>query len=51
MRLWGTPWADSAPFVDVEDLVQPLRGCVIEFEFGSPIEPGELINGPNADDS
>jgi hypothetical protein len=42
--------ADSAPIVDVENLVQPLPGCVIELQFGSPIEPSELIDGPNADD-
>ena len=50
MRLRRTTLANSAPVVDVEDLVQPLRGCVIELEFSSPIEPGELIDGPNADD-
>ena len=42
--------ADSAPVVDVENLVQPLRGCVIELQFGSAIQPSELIDGPNADD-
>src|SRR5215217_1038894 len=42
--------ADSAPIVDVENLVQPLQGCAIELQFGSPIEPSELIDSPNADD-
>jgi hypothetical protein len=42
--------ADSAPVADVEDLVQPLQGCIIELEFSGPIEPGELIDGSNADD-
>jgi hypothetical protein len=41
--------ADPAPIVDVEDLVQPFRGCFIQLQFGSPIEPGKLIDGPNAD--
>jgi hypothetical protein len=41
--------ADSAPIVDVENLVQPLRGCFTQLQFGSPIEPSKLIDGPNAD--
>src|SRR5215212_683380 len=41
--------ADPAPIVDVEDVVQPFRSCFIQIQFGSPIEPGKLIDGPNAD--
>src|SRR6187200_1566446 len=48
--LGRTTLADSAPVVDVEDLVQPLQGRVIELQFGSAIQPSELIDGPNADD-
>ncbi|HET9560956.1 MAG TPA: hypothetical protein VFP01_02525, partial [Propionibacteriaceae bacterium] len=44
-----TSLAYPAPIVDVENLVQPLRGCFTQLQFGSPIKPSKLIDGPNAD--